>query len=260
MRGLNAVAGGIMSVTILATLSPCQVPPQGSSPQIQPQVQKEIAIGRQIADDLERKDGKLEDAAIVWYLQRVSNRVATAVGKRPLEIHLTRSPKEYASLLPGTLFISAGLVERINSEAELAGLIAHEFGHGNGLVTRQNQGGIPLMTSACVVATPFGPLRTGVGRDAENQATAAAVDTLKRAGYDPLAMLELLSKLSYEHPVWSKAIDPDDLVSLRAATEPQAVPPGGYELDSSEFIEQRARLVAALGHAKKMPAPTLGVH
>jgi hypothetical protein len=50
------------------------------------------------------------------------------------------------------------------------------------------------------------------------------------------------------------------LVSLRAATEPQAVPPGGYELDSSEFIEQRARLVAALGHAKRMPAPTLGVH
>jgi predicted Zn-dependent protease len=253
MRGFNAVAGVIVFATIFATLAPCQVPQQNSASQIQ----REFAIGRKIAEDLERRDGKLEDVAIEWYLQRVSNRIAIAAGKKALEIYVTRSTGQYAHLLPGTLYLSAGLLERVGTEAELAGLIAHQLAHGSGLVTRQDAGNIPLMISACALATPLGPLLGGTGRDGENHATAAAVDVLKLAGYDPLTMLELLSKLSYEHPAWSRAIDPGDLLDLRAAIEPQAVPPGGYELDSSEFIEQHARLLAALGHGKKMPAPTL---
>jgi predicted Zn-dependent protease len=256
MRGVSALASIIVLVAIFATLSPCQVLAQGSSPQIQ----KEFAIGRKIADDLERKDGKLEDVAIEWYLQRVSNRIATAAGRKALELHVTRSTKEYAQLLPGTLYVSAGLLEHIESEAELAGLFAHELAHGSGLVTRQNAGSIPLITSICALTSPSGPLVSGTGSDGESQATAAAVDNLKRAGYEPTAVLELLTKLSYEHPVWSKAIAAEDLLNLRAVIEPQPAPPGGYEVNSSDFIEQHARLVAALGHAKKIPAPTLGIH
>jgi predicted Zn-dependent protease len=103
-------------------------------------------------------------------------------------------------------------------------------------------------------------LLSGTSRDGESQATAAAVDTLRRAGYEPTAVLEFLTKLSYEHPFWSKAIATEDLLNLRAMIEPQAAPPDGYEITSSEFIEQHARLVGALGHAKKMPPPTLAIH
>src|SRR5271170_4516119 len=88
----------------------------------------------------------------------------------------------------------------------LAGLFAHELAHGSGLVTRQGAGSIPLMTPACVLASPVGAFLNGAGRDEENQATSVAADDLRLAGYDPLAMLEFLSKLSFEHPAWSRAI------------------------------------------------------
>jgi predicted Zn-dependent protease len=253
MRG-SVVGGGIVFVTSLAVTSPCQIPPPGSSSQIQ----KEFALGRAMANGIERRDSILEDVAIVSYLQRVSNRIAGAAGKKALEIHVTRSTDQYAYLLPGTLYISSGLLERISSEAELAGLFAHELAHGSAMVTRPNAGSIPLMTSACVLASPVGGLPGSTFRDAENQATTAAGGVLKLAGYDPLAMLELLSKLSYEHPALSRAIDPDDLLNLRATIEPQAAPPGGYVINSSEFIEQHARLVATLGRLKKTPYLTLG--
>jgi predicted Zn-dependent protease len=257
VRGFSAFARSLAIVTVLATTSLCQIPTQNAST---PQIQKEFALGRQISDDLERRDGKLDDSGIIAYVQRVSNRVAGAAGVKALEIRVTRSSLEYVHLLPaGTLFISGSLLERIQSEAELAGLIAHELAHGSGFVTLPSNGGsIPIVAGACVLASPVGGMFfAGVLRDGEIRATATAVDTLQRAGYDPTAMLELLSKLSYEHPAWSKAIVADDLLSIRATVEPQAVPAGGYELTSSEFIDQRARLAAALGHAKKPPRPTL---
>jgi predicted Zn-dependent protease len=255
--GFGAFARSLAIVTILATTSLCQIPAQNASTS---QIQKEFVIGRQIANDLERRDGKLDDNGIIAYVQRVSNRVAAATGVKALEIRVTRSPLEYAHLLPtGTLYISGSLLERIASEAELAGLIAHQLAHGSGLVTLPSNGGsIPLVTGACVLASPVGGMFfAGVLRDGEIRATATAVDTLQRAGYDPTAMLELLSKLSYEHPAWSKAIVADDLLSIRATVEPQTVPAAGYEIDSSAFIEQHKRLAAALGHAKKPPRPTL---
>jgi hypothetical protein len=117
MRGFSAVAVGIVFGTILAAPSPCQISQQNSASQ----VQREFTIGRKIADDLERKDGKLEDVAIEWYLQRVSNRVTGAAGKKPLEIHVTRSSKEYAQLLPGTLYLSAGLLEHMEARPNWPG-------------------------------------------------------------------------------------------------------------------------------------------
>jgi predicted Zn-dependent protease len=256
MRGPDALTGSIALVMIFGATAPCQVPPQDPSAS---QIQRQFAFGRYVAEDLERRDGKLDDVPFRAYLGRIFNRVAGAAGRKPLEIRVTRSSTEYVQLLPASaLYISGGLLERLGSEAELAGLFAHELAHGSGLVTRQTSGSsIPLVIPACVLASPRGVFIGGTYRDAEIQATNSAVDNLKLAGYDPTALLDLLSKLSYEHPAWSRAIVADDLLTLRATLEAAAVPPAGYEVNSSEFIEQHARLVVALGHATKMARPTL---
>ena len=95
-------------------------------------------------------------------------------------------------------------------------------------------------------------------REPERQATAAAISDLKAAGYEPSAILDLLSKLVYEHPVWAKALPSEELLNFRAALETETPPTAGYRIDSSEFMQQHAKLVTALGHAaRKMRPPSL---
>ena len=79
-------------------------------------------------------------------MQRVEDGVAAAAGITPHEIRITRGFKWYRFLLPqGVLYISEGLLERISSEGELVGLLAHELGHElNPKATRNSTGNVPL--------------------------------------------------------------------------------------------------------------------
>src|SRR5438045_2088321 len=116
-----------------------------------------------------------------------------------MRVRITRSTDQYALLVPNRdLYLSAGLLERIEDEAELTGLIAHELGHQ----TQGQQGSLPRGT--CVLASLLAASRPGDLREREQQATTAAVSYLKAAVYDPAGVLNLLSRLAYAHPVWAK--------------------------------------------------------
>jgi hypothetical protein len=70
-----------------------------------------------------------------------------------------------------------------------------------------------------------------------------AIQTLRIAGYDPAAMLDLFSRL----------------LNLRASFGDDTPPQGGYLLDSSLFVQARSNVAAAIDHvAAKTPAPRLG--
>jgi predicted Zn-dependent protease len=249
MRHQCLMVGSVAFVAALASSARCQIsPPQSSSSQ----VGKEWTLGQHPAQDLEIKDGKIDDATIVGYLQRIENQIALAVGAKPFEVRLTRSSDQYASLFSnGVLYISGGLLERIESEAELAGLLSHQLAHMEQKTTEGRQ-------PACILESQIG--RAEDQRELELQATAAAVRHLKVAGYEPSAVLDLLSKLAYEHPGWAKAILPEDLLNLRVTLETDAPPSAGYLIDSSEFIQQHTKLLAVLGHSsteKKRKHPSL---
>lgn len=192
------------------------------------------------------KDGRIDDPAIIQYLQSLQNTVATAVGAQPLEIRLTRSSDLYASRQPKrVLYISGALLERIDSEVELAGLLAHTLAHDT------------VQMAACVLASRRPPPDPGAARERERRATAIAIGYLKSAGYDPAGVLDLLSKLAYEHPAWAKAILPEDVLELRTRLEADAIPPAGYRIESSQFLRTHAILEAALGHTgAKKPSPS----
>jgi predicted Zn-dependent protease len=162
---------------IAAATAFCQ--PQGSS-----QVSKNIELGKTISPTLEQRDGKLDDAPLNDYVRSVMSRIATAAARTPPEIRITRGDKEYAQLLPtGVLYLSTAMLQRIESEAELAGLFAHQLAHGNGLMTRSNLVTFPV--PACLLAAPPPVLNHG-NRTVENDATGTATEYLKRAGYEPL--------------------------------------------------------------------------
>ena len=257
MRSPSVLLSRVAFLVLLADPARCQVaPPSGSSSQIQ----KDWALGQRLAQDLERRDGRVNDPSIVGYLQRIENQIALAIGGKPLEVRVTRGTDRYAFLLPhDVLYLSGSLLERIENEAELAGLLAHQLAHSrtDRVATAPRQG-LEVRLPKCVLASPFTLGRSDEMREPERQATAAAIGDLKAAGYEPSAILDLLSKLVYEHPVWAKAIPPEDLLNFRVTLETETPPATGYRINTSEFMQQHAKLVTALGHAaRKMRPPSL---
>jgi predicted Zn-dependent protease len=257
MPSWGVLVSRVAFLVILADPARCQVAPRdGSSSQIR----KDWALGQHLAQDLERRDGRIDNPAIAGYLQRIENQMALGIGGKPLEVRATRGSDRYAFLLPhDVLYLSGSLLERIENEAELAGLLAHQLAHArvDRIATAPRQG-LEVSLPKCVLASPFTFGRIVEMRESELKATAAAVKNLKAAGYEPSAILDLLSKLVYEHPVWATAIPPEDLLKLRAMLEPDTPPAKGYLIDSSEFMQQRAMLVTALGHAaRNMRPPSL---
>lgn len=205
------------------------------------------------------RDGRIDNPAIIQYLQHIENTIAGAIGAQPLEVRLTRSSDQYASLLPNrVLYISGGLLERVENEAELAGLLAHALAHAREQTAAAPQGqGIEVLRDGCVLAWRRPPTAPEEARERERRAATAATGYLKAAGYDPAGVLDLFSKLAYENPVWAKAILPEDLLELRTRIEADAIPPGGYRIESSQFLRTHTMLEAELGRtAAKSPSPS----
>ena len=212
---------------------------QTPEPESSSQIQVRFALGQRLSEDIEKEDGRLDDQPLIDYVQQIANRLALAAAVKTMEVRMTRGTDAYAKLLPnGRLYLSAALFQRLETEAELAGLLAHELAHRDRAPLIASQA--PILLPACVLAFPISPGKSD-RRDAELQSTTDALQTLRKAGYEPSALLDLLSKLAFDHPAWARAILPDDLLLLRAALENDVLPPGGYVIDSSQFRFLHAR-------------------
>jgi len=246
MRGRNLLPAGL-ALAVSACGSASAQPPSADA---SIQFHKELELGRQLATELDRHDSTIKDPVILGYLQRIANRVASAAGATPPKVRVTRGLDRYARLMPqGTLYISATLLTRVENEAELAGLFAHLAGHAAASASAaQGNGGDPVFSwPDCILAAQLSPVKPAEEhREAERSATAFATQTLRAAGYDPTAVLDLLSKLAYENPAWAKAIAPHDLLDLRLTLEAQAPPRAGYVVDSSAFALAKTRVAQAM--------------
>jgi predicted Zn-dependent protease len=156
--------------------------------------------------------------------------VAAAAGVKPDEIRVTGGTEWYGFRLPGrVLYLSEGLLVRVSSEGALAGLLAHELAHAN------------QKFQQCALATGYLPVdRTP--RASERLATQQAIAYMKTSGFDPSAMLDLFSQISYEDRRLTKAISGEDLLSMRVALEAQPEPAAGYAIDGSAFAKFHASL------------------
>jgi predicted Zn-dependent protease len=199
-------------------------------------------LSQRISQDLERRDGRLDDPAIVGYVQGIADRVARAGGGTTMEVRITRSSYRYANLLPdGVLYISGGLIESLANEAELAGLLAHQLAHQQPVVVAPNgRQTISLTLPRCELASPI--RLSQFQREPERRATLDAIQTLRIAGYDPAAMLDLFSRL----------------LNLRASFSDDTPPQGGYLLDSSLFVQARSNVEAAIDPVAAKTPPRLG--
>jgi predicted Zn-dependent protease len=114
-------------VSLFGAVANCQVRPSGDPTA---KVRKTWDLGPRPAEAVEARDGFIDDPAILGYLQQLDVKLATAAGVLPMQVRLTRSTGQYARPRPPrALYVSAGLLDRLEDEAELAGLLAHELAH-----------------------------------------------------------------------------------------------------------------------------------
>src|SRR5580700_5919560 len=121
-------------------------------------LEKEIALGKQLASEVERQAKIINDPVVAEYVNRVGqNLVRNSDAKVPFTIKVIDSEEVNAFALPGGFFfVNSGLILKADNEAELAGVMAHEIGHvaarhGTRQATRgeiAQLGMIPLMIMA----------------------------------------------------------------------------------------------------------------
>ena len=94
-------------------------------------IEKEIALGKRLAQQVERQAKIIDDPMIAEYVNRVGqNLVRNSDAKVPFTIKVIDTEDVNAFALPGGFFfVNSGLILKADSEAELAGVMAHEIAH-----------------------------------------------------------------------------------------------------------------------------------
>lgn len=176
--------------------------------------EKEAAIGRQLATEVEQQSKILDDPVVTEYINRIGqNLVLHSDAKVPFTIKVIQDDSVNAFALPGGyFFVNTGLILAADNEAELAGAMAHEIGHVAARHAMENQGKSTALNYGMLAGMIFGGgiignvLYNGGGilsglaslkfsRGAEEEADRLGVQYLYASGYDPTAMSTMFEKL-----------------------------------------------------------------
>src|SRR5579872_5528000 len=246
-------------------------------------IEREIAMGKQLAQQVERQAKIINDPVIAEYVNRIGqNLVRNSDAKVPFTIKVIDSEEVNAFALPGGFFfVNSGLILKADSEAELAGVMSHEIAHvaarhGTRQATRgeiAQVGMIPLIFmggwtgygiyQAASVLVPIGFLK--FSRGFESEADMLGLEYMCKAGYDPTAFVDFFEKietLEKTKPgtmakVFSTHPPTDDRIK-RAQENIETIlkEKPEYVVTTSEFNDVKARLVA-MHNLKKIDAKDL---
>ena len=209
---------------VIRFLTSTQVNPvTGEKQHVALSVSQEIALGVQSAPRMAAQmggeaDPHSEAAALVR--ETGERLVADSVAGRSeyrFQFHLLRDPDTVnAFALPGgQIFITTGLLKRLQNEAQLAGVLGHEIGHvihrhaaqhlakgalGQTLVTAVGVASSDDRGSgrsnAAVAAMVNSMVQLKYGRGDESQSDQFGLEAMTAAGFDPSQMLGVMKILS----------------------------------------------------------------
>jgi predicted Zn-dependent protease len=234
-------------------------------------LEKEIAIGKGLAQQVERQAKIIDDPVIAEYVNRVGqNLVRNSDAKVPFTIKVIDTEDVNAFALPGGFFfVNSGLILKAETEAELAGVMAHEIAHvaarhGTRQATRgelAQLATIPLIfmggwtgygiRQAASILIPVGYLQ--FSRSFESEADMLGLQYMYKTGYDPGAFVDFFEKIeslekkkpgtmakvfSTHPPTDDRIIKAQQNIQVMLKERPE------YVVTTSEFNDVKARLMA----------------
>jgi predicted Zn-dependent protease len=234
-------------------------------------IEKEIALGKGLAQQVEREAKIVNDPVIAEYVNRLGqNLVRNSDAKVPFTIKVIDTEEVNAFALPGGFFfVNSGLILKADSEAELAGVMAHEIAHvaarhGTRQATRgeiAQLATIPLIfmggwtgygiQQAASVAIPIGFL--SFSRGFESEADLLGLEYMYKSGYDPGAFVDFFEKiqsLEKKKPgTMAKVFSTHPMTEDRIRTAQKNIQEylkerPEYVVTTSEFNDVKARLMA----------------
>ena len=178
-------------------------------------LEHEIALGKQLAQEVERTSKMIDDPVVTEYVNRVGqNLVRNSDARVPFTIKVIDSDEVNAFALPGGFFyVNSGLILRAQEESELAGVMAHEISHvvarhGTKQATKGEM--MQLATIPLILLGPGGWAGYGIyealqlaiplsylkfSRDAEREADFLGIQYMYKAGYDPNSYVTFFERI-----------------------------------------------------------------
>lgn len=217
-KGSLAIGLIILLFTLFKYYSSTQVNEvTGEKQHIALSVQDEIAMGLQSAPQMAAEFGglssNLNNQAIVKKVgQRIVAYSSAANTPYKFDFHLLADPNTVnAFALPGgQIFITDGLLRRLKTEDQLAGVLGHEAGHVvarhsaekmaedqlyQGILNSATIGSGGDMSVAQIGQLVAGSKSMKFGRNQELQSDDLGVRFMIEAGYDPTAMIDVMEIL-----------------------------------------------------------------
>jgi len=185
--------------------------------------EEEKAVGEATAAKLVAVFGVYDNPGMVKYVNLVGQSVAQYAGRQDITYRFAILDNEIVNAFAcpaGYIFVTRGLLANVESEAELAGVLAHEVIHAadkhvekelrsrktGGIVTQvatdearshtSGVAGMALDQALKFAEVVVDQLLTGkLSRDKENDADTKGLELVAAVGYDPRAFAEFLEAL-----------------------------------------------------------------
>ncbi len=223
--------------------------------------EQETSAGSAMSEQVANQIGLYDGPALERYVDSVGQRLVASLGETPYTFHFAVvdqfEPNAFASP-GGYIYISRGLLAQMNSEAELAGVLAHEISHvtrrhhtrqagrsiGTGLLTLPGRAvGVVSQDLGNMINAPIehaGKIYlSSYSRGQETEADQYGMRLASAAGYQPLALADALEgiertvflltgehhKATYmdSHPTTPQRVA--DINKLASTLTPTSVPP-----------------------------------
>ncbi|HEV2325856.1 MAG TPA: M48 family metalloprotease [Terracidiphilus sp.] len=250
----------------------------------------DIKRGQEAVNELKRTGllpPEVENKAVQDYVKKVAERVAQHSDlKVPLHVTVLQSKEINAFALPGGyLFIERGLLEAVDDESQLAGVISHELAHVTArhsakLMKRATIAGIFYQAAQIAAVVLTGGVAgigmyyalqygyyglglvlnlqlLGVSRDYELEADQLGIQYAWNSGYDASGFIRFFDKMAtkegYVNGVsWFRTHPPFYARMVQAQREIMFLPKGGDLLvQTTEFEQMKKDLAPVVAAAQK---------
>jgi predicted Zn-dependent protease len=252
--------------------------------------EKELALGKQLADEVARQAKLVDDPLITEYINRMGQNLArNSDAKFPFTFRVIDDEVPNAFALPGGfVFVNTGLIKLASEEDELAGAVAHEIAHVAARhMTRQatkqtiaQMGTIPLSVllggglggygarQAAGAAMPMMFLK--FSRGDESEADYLGVQYMYAAGYDPNGAVTIFEKMEslkkkqpgvFDRVFSTHPMDADRIDKTQKEIDRILPAKDEYLVNTSEYRDMRERLITMQNRRKvdEKGRPTLRV-